>query len=393
MTGVFSQILNMSLMASAVILLLLLVRLPLKHAPKAVSYALWGIVLFRLLCPVSLPSAASLFAWTDVPAVEAGQTMSAISYLPTIYPSNVPAAAENTTGSVETAAPQAEKSQPDVRTIAAWVWLAGAAAMVVWAAAAYLRLLLWLRTAMPLRKRVYLAGHISTPFVLGILRPRIYLPSDLREGERDYILLHERLHIHRCDHLLRPLAYGALCLHWFNPLVWIAYVLSGRDMEMACDEAVVKKLGAEIRASFMWWKKKDFPPSTGAAARWRLWTINPSWTPPAAVLLPPLPGFGGAGSPSPILPKNGQRSASLISAPWRTFLSSTRRFSISPFLRFCSSCGWTAISGWWSSRTTDSGRSSGASTVWCPRKPWVWRSGSMSRRSLTAAPIFPLRFL
>lgn len=250
MTGVFSQILNMSLTASAVILLLLLVRLPLKHAPKAVSYALWGIVLFRLLCPVSLPSAASLFAWTDVPAVEAGQTMSAISYLPTIYPSNVPAAAENTTDPVETAAPQAEKSQPDVRTIAAWVWLAGAAAMVVWAAAAYLRLLLRLRSAVPLGKRVYLADHISTPFVLGILRPRIYLPSDLREGERDYILLHERLHIRRGDHVTRLLAYGALCLHWFNPLVWLAYLLSGRDMEMACDEAVVKKLGAAIRADY-----------------------------------------------------------------------------------------------------------------------------------------------
>lgn len=250
MTGVFSQILNMSLTASVVILLLLLLRLPFKQAPKVISYALWGIVLIRLLCPVSLPSPASLFSWTEAPAVEAGQTMSAISYLPTIYPSNVPAAAENTTDPVETAAPQAEKSQPDVRTIAAWVWLAGAAAMVVWAAAAYLRLLLRLRSAVPLGERVYLAEQISTPFVLGLLRPRIYLPADLQEGERDYILLHERLHIRRGDHVTRLLAYGALCLHWFNPLVWIAYVLSGRDMEMACDEAVVKKLGAEIRADY-----------------------------------------------------------------------------------------------------------------------------------------------
>lgn len=250
MTGVFSQILNMSLTASVVILLLLLLRLPFKQAPKVISYALWGIVLIRLLCPVSLPSPASLFSWTEAPAVEAGQTMSAISYLPTIYPSNVPAAAENTTDPVETAAPQAEKSQPDVREIAAWIWLAGALILAAWAAAAYFRLLLRLRSAVPLGKRVYLAEQISTPFVLGLLRPRIYLPADLQEGERDYILLHERLHIRRGDHVTRLLAYGALCLHWFNPLVWLAYLLSGRDMEMACDEAVVKKLGAAIRADY-----------------------------------------------------------------------------------------------------------------------------------------------
>lgn len=248
MSGAFSQILNMSLTASAVILLLLLLRLPLRRAPKVISYALWGIVLIRLLCPVSLPSPASLFAFADAPAVEAGQTMSAISYLPTVYPTNVPAVGESASP-VETTAPQAEKTQPDVRTIAAWVWLAGALAMAVWGAAAYLRLRRRLRTAIPLGKRVYLAEQISTPFVLGLLRPRIYLPAALQE-ERTYILLHERLHIRRGDHVTRLLAYGALCLHWFNPLVWLAYVLSGQDMEMACDEAVVKKLGLGIRADY-----------------------------------------------------------------------------------------------------------------------------------------------
>ena len=250
MTGVFSQILNMSLTASVVILLLLLLRLPFKQAPKVISHALWGIVLIRLLCPVSLPSAASLFSWTEAPAVEAGQTMSAISYLPTVYPTAEPEAAITAEADAAEPAPAPQSSKPDVREIAAWIWLAGALILAAWAAAAYFRLLLRLRSAVPLGERVYLAEQISTPFVLGLLRPRIYLPADLQEGERDYILLHERLHIRRGDHVTRLLAYGALCLHWFNPLVWLAYLLSGRDMEMACDEAVVKKLGAAIRADY-----------------------------------------------------------------------------------------------------------------------------------------------
>ena len=250
MTGVFSQILNMSLTASVVILLLLLLRLPFKQAPKVISYALWGIVLIRLVCPVSLPSPASLFSWTEAPAVEAGQTMSAISYLPTVYPTAEPEAAITAEADAAEPASVPQSSKPDVREIAAWIWLAGALILAAWAAAAYFRLLLRLRSAVPLGERVYLAEQISTPFVLGLLRPRIYLPADLQEGERDYILLHERLHIRRGDHVTRLLAYGALCLHWFNPLVWLAYLLSGRDMEMACDEAVVKKLGAEIRADY-----------------------------------------------------------------------------------------------------------------------------------------------
>ena len=250
--AVFPQLLNMSLTASVVILLLLLLRLPLKKAPKALSYALWGLVLFRLLCPVSLPSAVSLFSLADAPAVEAGQTMTTISYLPTVYPS--PASAQPVKSEPYEAAPvepaASSSTAPDVETIAAWVWLAGVLGMATWGIAAYLRLLRQLTTAMPLEPGVYLAEGISTPFVLGLLRPKIYLPTDLQASERQYILLHERLHIRRLDHLARLIAYGALCLHWFNPLVWAAYVLSGRDMEMACDEAVIKKLGRDIRADY-----------------------------------------------------------------------------------------------------------------------------------------------
>ena len=107
-----------------------------------------------------------------------------------------------------------------------------------------------LTNAVPLQRHVYLADHIGTPFVLGLLRPNIYLPSSLSEKEQEYILLHEQHHILRQDHIVKVLAFIALSIHWFNPLVWIAFILSGKDMEMSCDEAVIRKLGEDIRVDY-----------------------------------------------------------------------------------------------------------------------------------------------
>lgn len=134
--------------------------------------------------------------------------------------------------------------------IATIVWLTGTVAMVIYGVVSLLRLRRRLVGAVPLEKSVYLADHISTPFVLGLFRPKIYLPSALPEGERGYILLHERHHIRRLDHAVKLLAFLALCVHWFNPLVWLMFVLLGRDMEMSCDEAVMKKLGEAVRADY-----------------------------------------------------------------------------------------------------------------------------------------------
>ena len=114
----------------------------------------------------------------------------------------------------------------------------------------YLRLRRRLITASPLRDNIYLADDIDSPFVMGLIRPKIYLPSAMEEREQSYILLHEQHHIRRLDHVVKALAFVALCIHWFNPLVWVAFILSGKDMEMSCDEAVVKKLGTQIRADY-----------------------------------------------------------------------------------------------------------------------------------------------
>ena len=269
----FFLILNMSLTASAVIAAVLLARLALRRAPKIFSYALWAVVLFRLLCPVSIPLPVSLMGALDAPAqAVTGGMGSAVTYvLPEGEPApDIPAQSgeEGTVpdGGQQTAGqgpaqeqnggqPQAENQQPAAargvspEEVAACVWLAGALATAGYAAASWLRLRHRLAEAAHLSGKLYLSDRIGTPFVLGLIRPRIYLPATLRE-ELPYILAHERHHIRRGDHIWRLLAFLALALHWFNPLVWAAFLLSGKDMEMSCDEAVVKRLGEGIRADY-----------------------------------------------------------------------------------------------------------------------------------------------
>ena len=253
-------LLNMSLTASAVILCVLLVRLLLCRAPRVFSYALWAVVLFRLLCPVSLTAGFSLLGLTDAPVRAAAAHATVVEYVPQDVvhapePQVVLPVPDGVNDALNTVLPQGEEQtaadplEAPV-AIAALVWLAGVLAMAGYSAVSLVRLRRRLAGAVPLEGNVWLADHISTPFVLGLFRPRIYLPSALPEGERSYILLHERHHIRRLDHIVKLIAFAALCVHWFNPLVWLAFVLLGRDMEMSCDEAVLKKLGESVRADY-----------------------------------------------------------------------------------------------------------------------------------------------
>lgn len=249
MAKLFGTILDMSLTASVVIAVVLAARLLLKKGPKIISYALWAVVLFRLLCPVSLTAPVSALKVTRPQVTVVSQGTSTVSYLPQ--------PALETPGTFGAPAPQVrpQAATATMRDISwrAWVpgiWAAGVTAMGLHFLISCLRLRRRLVGAVPLSGRVYLADHIPTPFVLGVLRPRIYLPSDAPEGEWPYILAHERHHIRRGDHIIKLLAYFALCLHWFNPLVWLAFLLAGKDMEMSCDEAVIRRLGPEIRADY-----------------------------------------------------------------------------------------------------------------------------------------------
>lgn len=245
--AVFSQIFNMSLTGSVVILCVLAVRLLLKKAPKKFAYALWAVVLFRLLCPVSLPAPVSVLEVVQPEVTVQNGFATQVHYLPA--PPSQPVA-EVTPVSPAPAAPKPAAPSLSAKDIPVWVWAAGAAAMMGLSVYQYLRLKRTLRRAVPLQGNVYLTGSIPTPFVLGIFQPKIYLPTGVTMTERPYILAHERCHIRRCDHILKLLAYGALCLHWFNPLVWVAFLLAGKDMEMSCDEAVIRQMGPGIRADY-----------------------------------------------------------------------------------------------------------------------------------------------
>ena len=254
LTNLFSAVVNMTVTASLVIALILPVRLLLKKAPKVFSYALWAVVLFRLLCPVSVAAPVSLLGAVDAPAEPAAEYMTVIAYvrpgmeMPAAPSLEVPETEHPLPEQGTTAPPAAEQPAAEKRLTDGLpgLWLAGVAAMWLWSGGAYLVLRRRLVGALRLEGNVYLADSIDSPFVMGVLRPRIYLPSSLEARERGYILLHERCHIRRGDHVVKLLAFLALSLHWFNPLVWVAFILSSRDMEMSCDEAVVRQLGEGI---------------------------------------------------------------------------------------------------------------------------------------------------
>jgi beta-lactamase regulating signal transducer with metallopeptidase domain len=261
MYALLPQILNMSFTAGIVIILVLFARLLLKKAPKIFSYVLWAVVLFRLICPVSVSSQFSLFALFHVPASTTnGSTYSVIHYIPTNIMDAESAQADwGTTGNVDDTVPQGGgqtaadtlDAQRKGRIAAAtFLWLAGIAAMLIYSVVSFIRLRGKLIGAVRLRDNIYLADHIASPFVIGVVCPKIYLPSTLPEEEQSYVILHELTHIRRCDHIIKMLAFLALAVHWFNPLVWLAFVCAVKDMEMSCDEYVLKQMGGEIKGAY-----------------------------------------------------------------------------------------------------------------------------------------------
>jgi len=251
----FPQVFNMSITGAMIILAVICVRFLLKKAPKIFSYALWAAVLFRLLCPVSFTLDVSFLKQFDVPVTESGS----IEYVPANIvhmeePSvSTPITAVNDV--VNERLPQgneqlaADPLEAPV-SIITYIWLFGIAALVIYSAVQYVKLRRRLIGAIPLHDNIFLADYIDSPFVMGIVFPKIYLPSSLSENEQEYVILHEKHHVKRGDHIIKILAFAALCVHWFNPFVWLAFVLSGKDMEMSCDEAVMSKMNHDIRAEY-----------------------------------------------------------------------------------------------------------------------------------------------
>lgn len=245
----FPDLMDINLTASIVIAFVLCVRQFLKRAPKIFSYALWAVVLLRLLVPVSIESPMSV-----VPErTEFSSMVEVNEVLPEIQFETPQDRADNEWRRENTATGeplvQAYRSM-DAETYLTFAWLIGIAVMLIHSGVSYWKLRRKVRVAVPLRKGIFIADDIETPFVMGVFRPVIYLPGTLDPSERKYIIAHEQHHIRRGDHIFKALGFLALTIHWFNPLVWVAFVLAGRDMEMSCDEAVIRKLGEDVRAEY-----------------------------------------------------------------------------------------------------------------------------------------------
>lgn len=243
MAAVFLKLLNLSISASWLALVVLALRLVLKRAPKWVNVLLWGMVALRLVLPFSIESALSLIPSAETVSPEVVQFDPA----PTITSGVelIDNAVNPSLSESFAAAPLASVNPLYVWTyLAGWVWLIGLAAMLLYALVSYLRLRRRVSASIPLRENIYVCDEVPSPFILGIVRPRIYLPSALDEAQRGSVLSHERAHLARRDHWWKPLGFALLAVYWFNPLLWLAYTLLCRDIELACDERVLRGMDA-----------------------------------------------------------------------------------------------------------------------------------------------------
>ena len=254
MSDIFLRIVELSWQAGVLALVVMAARLVLRRAPKWAICMLWALVAVRLVLPFSLQSPVSLQAeQSPVTAAlyELPQTRTAaadVSVLPAAPTEPLPA---TTPAEPVTAQPAVQAARPVVTLeLLAAVWLAGVVMMLTYMLASYLRIYHRVRTAVRLEDNVYRCGQWGTPFVLGMFRPRIYVPEGMDGADLPQVLAHERCHIRRGDHAVKPLAFLLLAVHWFNPVLWAAYILLGRDMENACDERVLRGLDAPGRAAY-----------------------------------------------------------------------------------------------------------------------------------------------
>ena len=248
MSELFLEIVNRSIAASWIVIAVLILRFCLKKAPKWVNVLLWGIVAVRLIFPFSIESALSL-----IPSAETVSPSIMMETAPSVQ-TGVPALDQVINPVIDhslSPAPGASANPLQIWiSVMAAVWLAGAAALLLYSAISYWRLRRRVREAVILRDNIYQSENAGSPFVLGIIRPKIYLPYHMDKREMDHVIAHEQTHIRRRDHWWKPLGFLLLTVHWFNPLLWLGYILLCRDIELACDEKVIREMGSEQRADY-----------------------------------------------------------------------------------------------------------------------------------------------
>lgn len=248
MSELFLKIVNMSISASWVVIAVLTLRFCLKKAPKWVNVLLWGIVAVRMVFPFSIESVLSLIpsAETISPSIMMEQSPSVQTGAPALNHVINPVIS----GSF-TPAPGASANPLQIWIpVLAGIWLFGIAALFLYSAVSYWRLRRKVCEAVILRGNIYQSEKVCSPFVLGIIRPKIYLPYHMDSREMDHVIAHEQTHIRRKDHWWKPLGFLLLTTHWFNPLMWLSYILLCRDIELACDEKVIRKMSNEQRADY-----------------------------------------------------------------------------------------------------------------------------------------------
>ena len=249
MNELFLKIINMSISASWLVLAVLIFRLILKKVPKWVNVLLWGIVAIRMICPFSFESALSL-----IPSAETIPLDIEMAAKPTID-SGVPAINSVVNPVLSSFAPP-QHVLTSANPLQIWIpilniiWLVGVSTFLLYTAVSYWRLRRKVDTSVRYKDNIFQSENVGSPFVLGIIKPRIYLPFNMNGQDLEHVVAHEQAHIRRRDHWWKPLGFLLLTIHWFNPLMWLAYVLLCRDIELACDEKVIKELDNEQRADY-----------------------------------------------------------------------------------------------------------------------------------------------
>ncbi len=248
MSELFLEIVNRSIAASWIVIAVLILRFCLKKAPKWVNVLLWGIVAVRLIFPFSIESALSL-----IPSAETVSPSIMMETAPSVQ-TGVPALDQVINPVIDhslSPAPGASANPLQIWIpVLTVIWLWGVAALFLYSAVSYRRLRRRVCEAVILRDNIYQSENVCSPFVLGIIRPKIYLPYHMDKREMDHVIAHEQTHIRRRDHWWKPLGFLLLTVHWFNPLLWLGYILLCRDIELACDEKVIREMGNEQRADY-----------------------------------------------------------------------------------------------------------------------------------------------
>jgi len=248
MSEIFLKVINMSISAGYIVLAVLLLRLFLRKAPKWIVVVLWGIVAVRLICPVSVESIFSLIPRAEVvsPEIMLDRHPRINTGIPVVNQVINPIISQTFTPDPATSANPLQLWIPTLAVL----WVMGIAAMLLYALVSYARVKGKIGTAVRLRDNLYQSENVDCPFVLGIIKPKIYLPFYMQEKDMAHIVAHETAHIRRKDYLWKPLGFLLLTIHWFNPLMWLGYILLCRDIELACDEKVIKELDRDARADY-----------------------------------------------------------------------------------------------------------------------------------------------